>query len=500
MKKTTTEAKKPWHKKPAFGSLYTMQGSRFIYISMNYFKQRLRFPTDREDTPENWDELSDFMRDVGRKIKNRTFCFAKAFYWADEATKQHFSRLEGRDYRPEPEHVMFGDFAIEWMARKFPAFYSVTKREYYAKALNSRILPFFGDMTFAEITPLTVEEFMNSLKRSNDTGLPLTVKRIKNIVTPMGVVWRAACAQNRWSIVDPFLNVKDLYKELEDKELAHKNRLKQLSGGNNNKATTAKRDVFLFAEWLKLREAIDPHYHLVLELLLRGVIGSEMEGLQKCDIVADTIKLQRVVVHEKGGKVHLKFKLKNWYRERGIPITAMMKPLVAHAVATSTSTGMISFEDGLTLPAANFLLTMKDGSPFNYDSFRDSVWNKAIRQTGLARRVPYASRHTFAQWGLMVGVDKGRMVDLMGHSTKKMVYEKYGKYRDGLVNEREMILDYLGEDFLEPEELKNSFPERYRRNMAQEGAVPRIATAPDLAIAVGQSFGQSQGLYADNYM
>jgi integrase len=498
MKKTEEEV--PGRSKPKFGGLYLTKGSRFIYISMNYYKQRLRFPTDREHTPENWEFLCNFMNEVGEKIKNRTFCFAKTFYWLDEATKQHFTRLEGRDYRPEPEHVLFGDFAIEWMARKLPAFYAVSKKEYYAKALNSRILPFFGEMTFGEITPLTVEEFINNLKRRNDTGSPLTVKRIKNIVTPMGVVWRAACAQNRWSIVDPFTNVKDLYKELEDKVLEHKRLLKLLSGGNNSKATTSKRDVFLFAEWQKLREAIDPHYHLVLELLLRGVIGSEMEGLQKCDIVADTIMLQRSVVREKGGKVHLKFKLKNWYRERGIPITAMMKPLVAHAVAASTSTGMISFEDGLTLPASDFLLTMKDGSPFNYDSFRDSVWNRAIRQTGLAHRIPYASRHTFAEWGLLVGVDKSRLVTLMGHSNKKMIYEKYGKYRDGLVNEREMILDYLGEDFLEPEELKNSFPERYLQKMAQQGTASRIAKAPDLAAAVGHSFGQSQGLYADNYL
>jgi integrase len=36
----------------------------------------------------------------------------------------------------------------------------------------------------------------------------------------------------------------------------------------------------------------------------------------------------------------------------------------------------------------------------------------------------------------------------MGHNTRKMVNEVYGKYRKGLVEERERILEFMGEDFL----------------------------------------------------
>ena len=35
----------------------------------------------------------------------------------------------------------------------------------------------------------------------------------------------------------------------------------------------------------------------------------------------------------------------------------------------------------------------------------------------------------------------------------------YGHYRQGLVDERELILDYLGEDFLALEELRTYFPD-----------------------------------------
>ncbi|MCP6658037.1 hypothetical protein NL521_29310, partial [Klebsiella pneumoniae] len=82
---------------------------------------------------------------------------------------------------------------------------------------------------------------------------------------------------------------------------------------------------------------------------------------------------------------------------------------------------------------------------------------------------------------------------------KKMIDEVYGSYRQGLVEERERILDYLGEDFLALEEMKLAFPERYRRRMATTEPAHETAKAPGLPATFGQSFGQSQGLYPDNY-
>ena len=43
---------------------------------------------------------------------------------------------------------------------------------------------------------------------------------------------------------------------------------------------------------------------------------------------------------------------------------------------------------------------------------------------------------------------------LMGHGSKKMVYENYGKYRDGLEADRKKILAFLGADFVSVEKGK----------------------------------------------
>jgi integrase len=40
-----------------------------------------------------------------------------------------------------------------------------------------------------------------------------------------------------------------------------------------------------------------------------------------------------------------------------------------------------------------------------------------------------------------------RLARLMGHGSKQMVYEIYGKYVEGLEIDRGLIRAYLGEDF-----------------------------------------------------
>lgn len=74
------------------------------------------------------------------------------------------------------------------------------------------------------------------------------------------------------------------------------------------------------------------------------------------------------------------------------------------------------------------------------------------------------------------------------------------KHMARLVNERQAILDYLGENFLALKELRAAFPERYQQRPVLPAIPAQIAEAPVMAVAFGQSFGQSQGLYPDNYL
>jgi integrase len=93
---------------------------------------------------------------------------------------------------------------------------------------------------------------------------------------------------------------------------------------------------------------------------------------------------------------------------------------------------------------------MKSGRTFDPDSFRKNPWTRAFKDSGLSYMVPYCTRHTFAAWALTVKMPPLKPVSLMGHGSKHMIYEVYGKYVEDLEKDAGKIRDYFGDDFLEP--------------------------------------------------
>ena len=91
---------------------------------------------------------------------------------------------------------------------------------------------------------------------------------------------------------------------------------------------------------------------------------------------------------------------------------------------------------------------MKSGRNFDIDSFRKNPWTSAFKRAGIPYRKPYMIRHTFAAWALTLRMDPNKLVSLMGHGSKEMVYEVYGEYVEGLERDAGKILDYFGKDFI----------------------------------------------------
>ncbi|WP_052263388.1 site-specific integrase [Geobacter pickeringii] len=149
--------------------------------------------------------------------------------------------------------------------------------------------------------------------------------------------------------------------------------------------------------------------------------------------------------------------LKTQYRKRDIPITAAIKQRLMAAMSASNG---------------EYVFTMQDGSPFDFGSYRKVVWNRALTAAGITNKVPYSARHFLAEWSLLIGVNPVRLVELMGHGNKKMIFEVYGRYREGLVEEKQQILDYLGEDFLNPEKASALVPhsETFSETQGLDGA------------------------------
>jgi integrase len=138
------------------------------------------------------------------------------------------------------------------------------------------------------------------------------------------------------------------------------------------------------------------------------------------------------------------------YRIRKIPITYAIRERLNQLLSRNSEDLVVTTKRRTILRPANF---------------RKDVWQKAQKGSGITDKVPYSLRHSFAAGSLAIGVHPNRLVRLMGHGSKQMVYEVYGEYIDGLEQDAEKILDYFGPDFLSPKTknpaLQPTFGERF---------------------------------------
>jgi integrase len=383
-------------------------GSKKLYTDFRYHGQRIVKSSGLDDTPENRQTLYEWVDRQKEKIANGTFVFTEAFPGAPAKEKAFHAQLEGRDYRPEPQDVLFGDYVENWKKRFLANCKSVTKKRDYEQIIDYWLVPYFGNRTFFQITGVALKEFIQTLefKDGKKQGQPLSGSRIRNIIIPLRAIWEDACEEQRWDLSDPFAYLK---KYLPARSKKHP-------------------EVFRFDEWVQVLDQIDPFYRPVGEaMIMTGMIGSEIAGLRKEDIHQDHIVIQNSIVRK-----FEKSDLKNEYRKRSLPITEALRKRLDVVLNRS---------------AGDYVFTMKSGRNFDIDSFRKNPWTSAFKKAGLAYKVPYTTRHSFAAWSLTIGVDIGRLEKLMGHASKQMIYEVYGKYVEGLETDAGKILEYFGKDF-----------------------------------------------------
>ena len=396
---------KPEKKK---GKVTRKHGSRRLYVDFYYHGMRVVKSTGLEDSAKNLEKANNWLDRAIEKIDRGTFVFAEAFPGASAAEKAFHAEREGWEYKSEPKDVLFKDYVADWKKRFLTNCISEGKRRDYEQIIDYWLLPHFADKTFFQISGVAVKEFIPTLvwKAGRKKGNSLSASRIRNILIPLRAIWDDANEEHRWNMSDPFSYVK---KSLPKRSKKHP-------------------EVFRFDEWMKVVETIDPFYRPVAEvMIMTGMIGSEVAGLRKHDILGDYMLIQNSIVRN-----HEKTDLKTEYRSRKLFITKALHE---------------KLDTVLNRSKGKYVFTMKSGRNFNVDSFRKNPWTTAFKKADIPFKVPYTMRHTFAAWALTLRIDPNRLVNLMGHGSKKMIYEVYGNYVEGLETDAGKILEYFGSDF-----------------------------------------------------
>lgn len=405
------------------GSIVTKNGSTRWYFDFHYLGHRVEMSTGLKKTADNYDKARKFLDRVMADIREGTFKFSSAFPNASKDKLELFSKLEGTPLTPKPQHVRFGDYVEHWYKTAWERLDSHTTKTDYKCSIDAQILPHFKDMTFYEINRGVMRTFARQLchLKGSKKGQPLSRQRVANVFLPLRAIWHDVCDEYKWEPADPFYEIHKYYpKRAADDEF-------EALEGKALEPISADRDPLRFGEFQAIIENLDPWYGPIAELMvLSGMIASELAGLTRLHLKDGFILIRRSVsrgVERIGGKTQ--------FRRRDIRITPAIQQRLDVLLERTESRRLATSKTGKVLTAAGF--------------YKD--WVKAVAAAGVRFRVPYTTRHTFAAWSLIIDVDPLRLHKLMGHGSKKMVYEVYGAYVERLEEDRSQIKAFFGEDF-----------------------------------------------------
>jgi len=430
--------------KKEFGKIREIGGN--LYIDCRIYGERVRMASNHPDTPENTKKLRVFLNKVGNAVKDGSFRFKDFFPRAKAIDQNKFATIEAGLFKEKQllsSEVVLNDYIAQWILEEEQTM-GKSKKIDYRDLLNSRIRPMVGHLAFSEINSKILKVFVRNLKHVDGPkkGAFLSAKRMRNILTLFHRIYLEACCENQWHLQDPFPiafnRVRKIESLIEEKGLTH----------------DKSREVWLLAEWLIFIDAVPCHYRPMFECLRMGMIFSELKALKKDHVFENhmevTASISRGVEKETG---------KTKYRGRTIPLTKRLRENMCQAMQSSKTDYVFTMEDGVT--------------PLNYTTIREDIWAKSLRAVGLPHRKMYGLRHTFIGWMVMLGVDSARLKMLAGHASRSTLTEDtYGDFREGLLDERELILEYLGRDVLDPEEFKRAFSYIYLKENGFDSTLP----------------------------
>ena len=405
------------HRNQGIGCIIKKKGSNKLHIKVPLYGHPFEQTTGLDDTEENRHKVRAFLDEVIKANRDGSLVFGDAFPGASLKIREKFAALEGRSAQLTPADITFGRFMDDIGYSFINKFVSGTMQDDYKAVLNARNLPFWSDKSFADINVHTVEQFATTLVKK-DGGL-LSKTTVTKVTSVMRKMINYAYLKYGWgTFKDPFKILKDILPCADAKESVR---------------------VLRFSEYKSILEAASisaQWYKPIIELMvLTGMIPSEIAALQHTDVTSKHISIHSSISRgrkKKGGK--------RAARTRNIKITDAIRRVI----------------DELKLRKTPHLVTMEDGSVFNEHSFRTKVWKPKLVGALSGYDVPYCTRHTFIGWSLLLEIPEYVLTGLSGHSSKRMIFDVYGKYTDDLVDDYQDIKEYFGNDFCKVYNCKSS--------------------------------------------
>jgi integrase len=242
----------------------------------------------------------------------------------------------------------------------------------------------------------------------------LARQTINDYLTVLKKVFESGCDQYDFQIRDPFVDIEQFIPKGP----------KVIFG----EGIAPNIPVWRFDGAMKIIEHMIPQYRNVTRLMfLTGLSASEIAGIKKQSVTDKHLYITEFITRRSDPSEHGKSK----YRSRVIKLTRAIRECLEEAMETAQD---------------DYLFRSATGKHFSCSIYADK-WSTSVNRAGVPYKRPYSTRHTFAAWAYAVGMIPNQLVKIMGHGSKKMIYEIYGEWHENLEEDVEKIRQFFGEDF-----------------------------------------------------
>jgi integrase len=273
---------------------------------------------------------------------------------------------------------LFGEVVEKWVKVTIKKIRPSTMID-YKSAMNTYLLPRFGNTPIADITDLDIEEMISEMECS--------AKRINNILVPLRAVYKLAY-KNKFVDENLMLLIE------------------------NHKVKKAKIRPLSIDQVRLFLEHVNPFYvPFFITAFFTGMRGGEMAALKWENVHLDTGKIEivetRVYGEEGAPKTEGSF--------RTIDILPMVhKALLEQAQKTRLR--------------SKYVFLNLDNKPIDVETLRKTAWTIGLKDANIEYRPMIQTRHTFATLMITTGENIGWVQRMMGHASLKMIVEKYFAY------------------------------------------------------------------------
>jgi integrase len=308
-------------------------------------------------------------------------------------------KLRGRWIDPEAARIRLSEVAERWYSTTAPL--KPKTRSGYRSLLNSRILPYIGDLQLRQVDPVVVREWVAELQEDG-----LSASRIRQARYVLQAVFNMAM----------------------DSSLITRN---PVAGVKTPPVVTPPRRHLTAEQVRRLTNAMESPYDLlVLVLSYSGIRFGEAAALRRshCDLEGSRLHIRESLA-EVAGRLH--FGTTKTHRQRVVALPASIRDKLRHHLEEATIVA-----DGL-------VFTSPGGRPLRYSNFRRRQWTPAIEKAELSGLEIHELRHTAASLMIDQGADPKLIQTQLGHSSISITYDVYGHLFPDRLDELASRLDGL---------------------------------------------------------